>query len=94
MQEWEYLEIYVLQAEPGQGGWADSQGRAGKLDVVDAEGVPIRWNTSARALDSLGRQGWELVSVVQAGGNNHRFFLKRPRAGAMTAEQATPSAAI
>jgi len=76
LQEWEYLEVYLRQAEPGQGAWMDSQGRSGKMLVVDAEGAPFRWNSTAGALNALGSEGWELVGAVPAG-NNHRLFLKR-----------------
>jgi hypothetical protein len=81
MQQWEYLEVYLFQAEPGQGLWADSAGRNGSMEINDQPGFKFRWNTSAPALNDLGREGWELVSGLNAG-SGHRLIFKRPRSGA------------
>ncbi len=77
MQQWEYLEVYLFQGEPGQGSWMDSTGRQGSMVVVDVPGAKYRWNTSAAALNDLGAQGWELVAAMPAGAG-HRLIFKRP----------------
>ncbi len=75
MQRWQNIIVYAHAQGLGDGRWRWVASWGG-LDYEDFDGV-------AGLLDELGRDGWELVSVMPVnwqGGETRAFqaFLKRP----------------
>ena len=72
-QKWEYLVVVVKGSI-----WADAQVQAGTL--VKALGTPfyMESTTAQEALDAVGKQGWELVTVVGILKGDQEFVFKRP----------------
>ena len=66
--QWEYLIVAGGQLSVDSSGY----GRGRKQKVFPAEASAVERN-----LDSLGEEGWELVTVT--GTNQPAFFLKRPK---------------
>lgn len=69
-QRWEYCTVNMIT--PGTGGWKAQVSHGGSIENVDSD------ITGLSTVNRLGRDGWELVSVVHQTGNSVEYFLKRP----------------
>lgn len=74
MQKWEYLDVYVDREV--------AKVTAYKVRLVNGQELP-NWSKGPhyiQYLNTLGQQGWELLSVWgTAGGTIELFHFKRPK---------------
>ena len=67
---WEYCTVNTIT--PGSGGWKAQVWYATNSENVESD------LTGIMAVNRLGAEGWEVVSVVHERGNSAEYFLKRP----------------
>jgi hypothetical protein len=69
-QRWEYCVVNEIRLTTL--GWKAHESHGGNVDTVDSD------MTGISAVNRLGGDGWEVVSVVHQSGNSAEYFLKRP----------------
>jgi Tfp pilus assembly protein PilV len=67
---WEYCTVNTIT--PGTGGWKAQVFYGTNSQSVESD------MTGILAVNRLGVDGWEVVSVVHQTGNSTEYFLKRP----------------
>src|SRR5712691_3599977 len=81
MQQWAYKVVYI-----------DNRGRISSEGLETLIGNERRSTFARRYLNSLGRDGWELVGIQLLTSNSAYYVFKRPAQEGDFAEEAPPAA--